>query len=133
LHETEYADVKDHLESLNVGGKEAFWNAIRANVSKVTDAAGWSTVIYSPMPGRIEAEDKDFCEAAANALPDDVTGQTWSEWVGALKVDHARKGKALFMPLRRALTGRDHGPEMGPILALMGAEKAKARLRGEIA
>ena len=130
LHDRPYADVKDHLERLNVGGGEAFWNLIRSNVSKVTDAAGWSTVIYSPMPGRIEDEDKDFCLAAANSLPDVITEQTWSEWTGTLKVDHARKGKSLFMPLRRALTGRDRGPEMGKLLELLGAEKAKARLSG---
>jgi len=130
LHDRPYEDVKEHLERLNVGGGEAFWNLIRSNVSKVTDAAGWSTVIYSPMPGRIEDEDKDFCLAAANSLPDVITDQTWSEWTGTLKVDHARKGKTLFMPLRRALTGRDRGPEMGKLLELLGAEKAKARLSG---
>ena len=130
LHDRPYADVKEHLERLNVGGGEAFWNLIRSNVSKVTDAAGWSTVIYSPMPGRIEAEDKEFCEAAANALPDTITAETWGEWTSTLKVDHARKGKSLFMPLRRALTGRDRGPEMGKLLELLGAEKAKARLSG---
>ena len=130
LHDRPYADVKEHLERLNVGGGEAFWNLIRSNVSKVTDAAGWSTVIYSPMPGRIEDEDKDFCEAAANALPDTITPETWWEWTSTLKVDHARKGKTLFMPLRRALTGRDRGPEMGKLLELLGAEKAKARLSG---
>ena len=133
LHDTPYAAVKDHLESLNVGGGEDFWTLIRSNVSKVTDAAGWSTVIYAPMPGRIEDEDKDFCEAAANALPDSITAGTWSEWTSTLKVDHARKGKTLFMPLRRALTGRDRGPEMGKLLELLGAEKAKARLLGETA
>ena len=90
-------------------------------------------MLYSPMPGRIEDEDKDFCEAAANALPDTVTPETWGDWTGTLKVDHARKGKTLFMPLRRALTGRDRGPEMGGLLQLLGAEKAKARLRGETA
>ena len=133
LHDTPYAAVKDHLESLNVGGGEDFWTLIRSNVSKVTDAAGWSTVIYAPMPGRIEDEDKSFCQAAANALPDEITPQTWSEWTGTLKVDHARKGKTLFLPLRRALTGRDRGPEMGKLLELLGAEKAKARLLGETA
>ena len=130
LHDRPYADVKEHLERLIIGGGEAFWNLIRSNGSKVTDAAGWSTVIYSPMPGRIEDEDKDFCLAAANSLPDVITAETWSEWTGTLKVDHARKGKTLFMPLRRALTGRDRGPEMGKLLELLGAEKAKARLSG---
>ena len=133
LHETPYEAVKEHLESLNVGGGEDFWNLIRANISKVSDTAGWSTVLYSPMPGRIEEEDRAFCLAAANCLPNEVTDETWGEWTKTLKVDHARKGKTLFMPLRRALTGRDRGPEMGQLLKLLGAEKAKARLRGETA
>ena len=133
LHETSYETVKDHLESLNVGGGEAFWNLIRANISKVSDTAGWSTVLYSPMPGQIEDEDKAFCIAAANCLPDTITDDSWSEWTAKLKADHGRKGKSLFMPLRRALTGRDRGPEMGGLLVLLGAEKAKARLRGETA
>jgi len=133
LHETSYETVKDHLESLNVGGGEAFWNLIRANISKVSDTAGWSTVLYSPMPGQIEDEDKAFCIAAANCLPDTITDDSWSEWTAKLKADHGRKGKSLFMPLRRALTGRDRGPDMGGLLVLLGAEKAKARLRGETA
>ncbi len=133
LHDTPYEAVKEHLVSLNVGGGEDFWNLIRANVTKVSDAAGWSTVLYSPMPGRLEDEDKEFCLAAAQTLPDSVDEQTWSAWTGELKAAHGRKGKTLFMPLRRALTGRDRGPDMGALLVLLGAEKAKARLRGETA
>ena len=133
LHETPYADVKEHLENLNVGGGEDFWNLIRANISKVTDAAGWSTVLYSPMPGQIEDEDKDFCAAAADCLPDEITSETWGEWTAKLKAEQGRKGKGLFMPLRRALTGQDRGPEMGQLLTLLGAEKAKGRLKGETA
>ncbi len=133
LHETPYETVKDHLESLNVGGGEAFWNLIRANITKVSDTAGWSTVLYAPMPGQIEDEDIGFCKAAADGLPDIVTDETWGEWTSKLKTEQGRKGKSLFMPLRRALTGRDRGPEMGKLLILLGAEKAKARLRGESA
>jgi len=114
LHETPYADVKDHLESLNVGGGEAFWNLIRMNISKVSEAAGWSTVLYAPMPGRIEDEDRAFCIAAAKCLPEKITDESWSEWTATLKAEQGRKGKSLFMPLRRALTGRDRGPERGP-------------------
>ena len=133
LHDMPYESVKAHLESLNVGGGEAFWNVIRSNISKVVDASGWSTMLYAPMPGIIDDEDRAFCEAAANALPDEITDATWSEWTSTLKIDHARKGRTLFMPLRKALTGRERGPEMGPILTLLGAEKAKARLLGETA
>ena len=133
LHDTPFSAVSEQLERLNVGGGEALWNLIRTNVSKVSDAAGWSTVLYSPMPGRIEDEDKDFCLAAAQSLPDTIDDQTWSAWTGALKAEHGRKGKSLFMPLRRALTGRDRGPDMGALLVLLGADKAKARLSGKTA
>ncbi len=133
LHDMPYEAVKEHLESLNVGGGEDFWNVIRSNITKVVDSAAWSTTLYSPMPGVIDDEDREFCAAAANALPDDITDGTWSDWTNTLKVDHARKGKTLYMPLRKALTGRERGPEMGPILKLLGAEKAKARLCGEVA
>ena len=84
------------------------------------------------MPGQIDEDDKDFCAAAADSLPDVITDNTWGEWTGALKAEHGRKGKSLFMPLRKALSGRDRGPQMGEFLVLLGAEKAKARLRGEV-
>lgn len=131
LHDTPYSDVQPQLEALNVAGGEALWNLIRSNVTKVRDAAGWSTVLYSPMPGQIDDEDKAFCAAAAKSLPDTITDETWGQWSGQLKLDHGRKGRTLFMPLRKALSGRDKGPEMGAFLVLLGAEKAKARLRGE--
>ncbi len=132
LHGTDYADVKDHLEHMGVAGGEAMWLAIRGNVETLSDAAVWSTTLYAPAPGIIEDEDKEFCAAAAKLLPVEVDGSTWSPWLAAVKEATGRKGKGLFMPLRRALTGMDHGPEMGPLLALMGAEKARLRLQGEI-
>ena len=130
LHEAPYAQVKDRLDALGVEGGEAFWLAIRDNIEKVDDAAGWNATLYAPIPPRIDADDKAFCDTAAELLGDDAS---WSDLVRKLKDNTDRKGKRLFMPLRRALTGRDHGPELGPILALMGAEKARARLRGETA
>ena len=130
LHETPYARVKDRLDRLGVEGGEAFWLAIRDNVEVVDDAAGWNATIYAPIPPQIDAEDKAFCDTAAELLAD---GDTWSDLVRKLKAHTDRKGKRLFMPLRRALTGRDHGPELGPVLALVGHERARARLRGEMA
>ena len=83
------------------------------------------------MSGEISNEDKDFCAAAADFLPDSVTGETWDELITHLKAETGRKGKGLFMPLRLALTGQQHGPSMNDMLQLLGAEKAKARLRGD--
>ena len=131
LHETPYADVKDRLNAYGVGGGEDFWLLIRANIEKLSEVVGWSTALFAPMAGQIEAEDADFCRAAAECLPDAISDTTWSEWTSLLKSETGRKGKGLFMPLRRALTGRNRGPEMGAILKLLGSERAKARLMGE--
>ena len=132
LHGTDYDTVKDHLEHMGVAGGETLWLAIRGNVETLSDAAAWSTTVYAPAPGITADEDKDFCTTAAKLLPAEVDGDTWGPWLAAVKEATGRKGKGLFMPLRRALTGRDHGPEMGPLLALMGADKARLRLQGEI-
>ena len=66
-------------------------------------------------------------------LPATVDASTWSAWSAAIKDATGAKGRALFLPLRQALTGMDHGPEMGPLLALIGREKAAKRLAGETA
>ena len=130
LHETPYAEVKERLDRLGANGGEAFWLAIRDNVETLDDAAGWNATIYAPIPPKINEEDKAFCDTAAELLGDDAS---WADLVRALKDHTDRKGKRLFMPLRRALTGRDHGPELGPILRLIGADRARARLRGQAA
>lgn len=128
LHETPYADVKER-----VPGDEDFWNIVRANIEKISDIDDWAAIVLKPMSGEISEEDKDFCETAADFLPSKVTADTWSDMVAYLKSETGRKGKALFMPLRLALTGQQHGPSMDDMLQLLGAEKAKARLRGEVA
>lgn len=130
LHEMTYDQVKERLDALGVEGGEQFWLSIRDNVEVVDDAAGWNATLYAPMAGIIEADDKAFCDTAAELLSDDTD---WSDLIRKLKDNTDRKGKGLFMPLRKALTGRNHGPEMGPILSLMGADRARARLRGETA
>ena len=130
LHETPYAQVAERIEAMGIEGGDAFWLAIRDNVQVVDDAAGWNTTIYAPMAGVITDEDKAFCDTAAELLADD---DGWSDLIRKLKDNTDRKGKGLFMPLRKALTGRERGPEMGPLLALIGADRARARLRGETA
>ncbi|MGJ8559697.1 MAG: glutamate--tRNA ligase [Litorimonas sp.] len=130
LHETPYAVVKERLDALGVHGGEAFWLAIRDNVEVVDDAAGWNAALYAPMAGVIDADDKAFCDTAAELLSDEAD---WSELIRKLKDNTDRKGKGLFMPLRKALTGRNNGPQMGPLLTLMGADTARARLRGQTA
>ena len=131
LHVTPYDRVKDRLDDMGVGGGEALWSLVQANIEKLGDMAGWSTVVHAPMSGQIADEDKEFCTVAAGLLPDAITDASWGELTAALKTETGRKGRGLFMPLRLALTGQGHGPDMGKLLQLLGSERAKARLSGE--
>ena len=132
LHDAPYEHVKERLEALGVTGGAAFWEAARANVETVADAADLWAVVAGPVTPVIE--DAAFTTAAAALVPDGPLGpESWSAFVGAVKEQTGAKGKALFMPLRLALTGRPHGPEMDKLFVLIGAEKARARLRGETA
>lgn len=131
IHTMDYATVRPRLSELGADLGEAFWNAIRGNLAKVSDARGWAVVIEGPLAPMVE--DQAFLDQAAALLPQTVDLSTWAPWVEAIKAATGAKGKALFMPLRRALTGADHGPEVGPLLALMGRDRAYRRLKGETA
>jgi glutamyl-tRNA synthetase len=72
----------------------------------------------------------EFLRAALDALPPEPWGkETWTGWTGKLKEATGRKGRALFLPLRLALTGEDHGPDLHDLLPLVGRERAERRLR----
>ena len=108
---------------------EAGWLAVRGNVTVVADAADWQAIIAGPVTAEPAVEDYDFIRQAAALLADlEWDGDIWSRWVGVLKTRLDRKGRGLFQPLRRALTGRDHGPEMAALLPLIGREGALSRL-----
>lgn len=134
LHAMEYAGVAGRLADLGVESGEAFWNAIRGNITKLAEAGEWWVVVAAPIAPVIEDDDAEFCAAAADLLPEgEPTAETWGTWTGILKSQTGRKGKGLFMPLRKALTGRERGPELGDLLPLLGRERALARLRGQTA
>ena len=108
---------------------EAEWLAVRPNLHAVAEAADWWRVVTGPVTAEADAADRDFLAAAADVAGTiDWAGDPWHALTAALKTATGRKGKALFLPLRRALTGRDHGPEMATLLPLIGRERAIARL-----
>lgn len=131
LHDMSYDVAKPRLDVMGADHGEAFWILVRANIEKFRDVAGWATTLYAPMAGLIDDEDKAFCAAAADCLPSNITAATWGEWTAELKSTTGRKGRGLFMPLRKALTGRQNGPAMDEILMLLGHKASAARLRGE--
>ena len=131
LHHLSYADVAPRLRELGLGGIDAeFWAAIRGNLNRLDDAREWWEVCRRPLaPVVTEAE---LLAVAADHLPQDLASG-FSDWIETLRELTGRKGKALFHPLRLALTGREHGPELKHLLPLLDRERAQARLRGRTA
>lgn len=131
LQAMDYATAKPRLAELGVDLGEAFWNAVRPNLHFFKDVVGLAAIINGPITPVIE--DAAFAEAALKLLPEEITADVWSVWTGAVKAETGAKGKALFMPLRLALTGQPHGPDMGAIVPMIAREKIVARLKGETA
>jgi glutamyl-tRNA synthetase len=126
LHGLPFNAVVDRLPR---GATEAFWLAVRGNLDLLNEARGWWDVVAGTIvPPLIEGE-ADFLHAALELLPKEPwSAAVWTEWTEALKAATCRKGKALFLPLRLALTGEDHGPELRDLLPLMGRARAATRL-----
>lgn len=124
VHQLDYADVASRLPD---GMDDAGWHAIRPNLSHVNEAAEWWRLVTGPIEQpEFTAEDRQFLAEAARLL---VWSDTpWEDLTGVLKQETGRKGKPLFLPLRQALTGMDHGPEMKELLPLIGEGEARARL-----
>ena len=127
LHEAPFAAVRDRLPE---GADEDWWVAVRGNLDLMREARPWFEIVRGTIVPPVQDGEQDFLAAALAALPPEPwDGATWSAWTGALKDATGRKGKALFMPLRLALTGEEHGPDLGALLPLIGREKAAFRLR----
>lgn len=132
LHMLSYSDAQPRLAARGADLGEEFWLTVRANLSFFSDVDEWVRVVAGPIDPVIP--DAAFAQAAAGELPKGpYDHESWKAFVDAVKAKTGAKGKALFMPLRQALTGMDHGPEMAPLFALIGPERAKARLEGKAA
>jgi glutamyl-tRNA synthetase len=134
LHALSFEAVRERLAPHDIAGYKAksFWLAVRGNLSTFLDVVDWWRVVdgeIAPVTG-----DKDFLGKARESLPEEPWDETiWTKWTKALKDRTGRSGKDLFQPLRLALTGRDHGPELAALLPLIGKIKASARLSGHVA
>ncbi|MCR2834163.1 glutamate--tRNA ligase [Parerythrobacter lacustris] len=124
VHQMAFAEVAHRLPE---GMDEAGWHAIRPNLSQVAEAGEWWRLVTGPVePPEFSQEDRAYLSEAVGALSwgDDP----WRGLTDALKESTGRKGKPLFLPLRQALTGLDHGPDMGELLPLIGEVRARERL-----
>ncbi len=129
LHQMPYEAVRDRLSMHDISGykAEAFWLAVRGNLSVFLDVVDWWRVVEGEIVSIVE--DPEFLEQARALLPQEPwDAGTWARWTEALKARTGRKGKVLFHPLRLALTGREAGPELAALLPLIGRLNSEARL-----
>jgi len=127
LHAARFEDVQQRLPP---GATAAFWEAVRGNLELLSEARHWWDVVAGDISPPPSAEDAPFLGQALETLPAEPwDSQTFAGWIRALKDASGRGGKKLFMPLRLALTGETHGPELAPLLPLMGRERVVRRLR----
>ena len=116
------------IEALGVPADlaETFWNVTRENITTRKDLAGWWELFRDGAEPLIADEDADFIKEALDLLPEGpYTKESWGEWTSAVKEATGRKGKGLFMPLRKAITGQERGPDMSDVMMLMQKIKAK--------
>jgi glutamyl-tRNA synthetase len=129
LHGADLAEVADEVAAAGVPADLAvpFWAAIRQNVETRRDIAEWWALCRDGAAPVIADEDAEFVAEALGLLPEgahDTT--TWGSWTAAVKEATGRKGRGLFMPLRKALTGMEHGPDMAALLPLLQVIRAKS-------
>ena len=128
VHMLDYDSVAARLPA---SMDRAGWEAIRPNLTRVDEAADWWSVVEGPVaaPPVDEGDRAYLAEAGKAAAGIDWNADPWHALTDRLKAATGRKGKPLFLPLRLALTGRDHGPDMAAILPLIGRERAVERLK----
>jgi glutamyl-tRNA synthetase len=122
-----YAEVAARIAMLGVPQDlaEGFWRVARENITVLADLEGWWALFRDGAEPLIEAEDREFVAEALALLPPRPWGpETWGNWTAAVKQATGRKGKGLFMPLRKALTGQAHGPEMSDVMPLLQKVRA---------
>jgi glutamyl-tRNA synthetase len=128
LHGLPFAAVAERLKAMGLARADArFWEAVRPNLAALAEAAEWHAVCFGTVHGTA-AEPDCLAEAARLLPPEPWDDGTWKAWTEAVKAATGRAGKALYRPLRLALTGRDRGPEMHALLPLIGRARALDRL-----
>lgn len=122
-----YEAVRDRIAAMGMPDEIAprFWAVARQNITRLDDLSEWWTLMRDGAEPAIAPEDAEFVAQALALLPPRPwTDATWGEWTAAVKAATGRKGKGLFMPLRKALTGMDHGPEMAELMPLLQQVRA---------
>ena len=122
-----FGEIEKRLKKIDEKIDQKFWETIRGNLNVVEDIKQWTDIVFNSET--IKPSDKDYIKIAMELIPDDPwNDETWGLWTSAIKEKTGRKGKELFLPLREAFTGLNHGPEMKLLIQLLGREKIIERV-----
>ena len=122
-----FSEIEERLKKIDEKIDQKFWETIRGNLNVVEDIKQWTDIVFNSET--IKPSDKDYIKIAIELIPDDPwNDETWGLWTSAIKEKTGRKGKELFLPLREAFTGLNHGPEMKLLIQLLGREKIIERV-----
>ena len=122
-----FREIEERLKKIDEKIDQKFWETIRGNLNVVEDIKQWTDIVFNSET--IKPSDKDYIKIAMELIPDDPwNDETWGLWTSAIKEKTGRKGKDLFLPLREAFTGLNHGPEMKLLIQLLGREKIIERV-----
>lgn len=125
LHKLPFSEVKTLIPFAD----EKFWESVKANLKNISEARMWWDILHGEVSADLSAEERAFVRENLAFLPvENWNESTWDAWLAAIKPTTDRKGKELFMPIRKALTGLEHGPEFKKLLPLLGYDKVVERL-----
>ena len=117
LQSMAFTAVKDELEKLKLQQvTEMFWDAVKGNIETLEDVKMWWDICHLPID--FSQENQDFLDQATQLIGEDEV--QLEKLDGSCSKPDKCEGKTLFMPLRLALTGKTHGPDMGKLLPFIG-------------
>ena len=130
LQMLDFSDIKPRLNEIGLSEiNESFFNHLKLNISFLSEIKNWCEICKGQFRYENKDSDKEFLQEAAKLLPQDTENvNCWQIWLDQIKVNTARKGKDLFMPIRLALTGQEHGPEIKVLVNLIDREEILRRL-----
>lgn len=131
LQITDFSDIKDRLKAIGIEEdiSENFWNIIKLNINFLSEIKEWITICSAEFSFNNQESDQEFLREIADLLPADTGNPNcWSEWLDKIKQKTTRKGKDLFKPIRLAISGKEHGPELKHLVNLIDRQELVKRL-----